>query len=693
MNRPRTPTRRPTTLIKGRNRVGHVLFMCGSMRRAFVVVCLFALAVTCVFMLSGCKDSRAIKNIIHDQNAEKVDHESGETYRITSEDGRFIDEDTGLYEIGGKDVDSLPANVVYVSKDPETELATSRFIYDENSTNDSEATEGVRITPPEQQPPQEQEKPDQQPDETSQARANNNGTGNDSADNNTSANSNAQDGTADSEGGWEDPPSEDNEDEDEDAGLDQPSGTGPSGADDDEDDKPQVYDASGKQPEVPEAGSIAAYGQVAVLVQMLGGTDDGDGFTPLAAADDELCAGEFARVFSDEGVDRINSQAFIADGSGGYEPNIDQIIAAKPDTVLVFSDGMFSKDEKKKLKKNGISITVVPALTSDTGIMRAAEIIAKMLDESTGGRSTGNFELYRDCHDALIADVEGVRGYGSYDGVIYDANRTSRPASFAAQKFTLVIDEWDFGASYSYRSVISDAGAGVGLSTVGFRSSPVSYYLGVAGVVNNAAAIDTTKRSSGLLAPAWQFNPSDLSPSNIRFSNKGFSSLLYENWGTGFTKTTLSKVDTKKLTLRDNGFGTETFPVVIVATDRMRDSFLASANAPDGIYHPFGYSASDAGTFPGTLAGRTQVFTVIDENLDTSAETNAVIVNPHGLFSSWLEGSAESFLECAWAATIDDFDSDWDGSAAAEVKAFYETFYRYDISDGEVEDILDGLSG
>ena len=663
-------------------------------RRALAVVCLIALVACSTLAITGCKDTRALKNIVHDQNAESVDYESGESFRIVSEYGKLIGEDTGLYEVGTAEDGSLPVNVLYVSTEPQTELSTSKFIYDENSANSSEASEGVNILPPdEQQQEQRQQEEPQESDSTNnsqQPRSNTNPNKSTQQPKNDEGDDEDEDedDTDDGQNGDEPDDPQNPDDEPEDPSGDNPSGTG----DDDDQDKPAVYDGTGDEPDLPSAGSIAAFGQVAVLVQMLGGTDADDGFTPLAAADDELCAGAFSRVFADEGVDRINNQAFTADGSGGYTPNIDQIIEAHPDTVLAYSDGMFTTEEQDKLADNNISITVVPALTSDTGILRAARNIAKMLDESTDGRSTAVYEDYKNYHDELIEEVEGDRGYGAYEGEIYDAYIKPRPRNFTAQRFTLVVDEWDFGATYDYRSTITDAGAGIGLATVGFRNSPVSYYLGVAGVVNNAAAIDTTKNSSGLLAPAWQFNPTDLNPSDIRFSKREYSDRLYTNWGTGLTKTTLSKADTKKLTMRQDGFGTQTFPVVILATERMRDSFITTARASNSIYHPFGWATTDVGTIPGTLVGRTPVYTVIDENLDTSSTTEALVVNPHGLFSSWIDGSAESFLECAWAANIGAFDNSWGGSVSTEVKAFYQLFYRYDITDGEVQAVLDGLS-
>ena len=661
-----------------------------SPRRLLVFVCVVLVLVSCVCLLSGCKDSRSIKEIIHDQDAEKIDYESGEKYQVVDAEGRFIAEDTGLYEIGGPSVDSLPINLLYVSSEPETELPTSRFVYDPNSTNHSEATDNANVTPPEDQQ-QDWQNDDPQINPNQQFQPQNSNNQNPSNSGNTGK-------SGDDE--WQDPdtpqePDEPQEPQDPETPAEPEDPVDPQEPQDPEDpeeDEPETFEPTGDDPELPKVARIAAFGEVAVLVQMMGGTDSEGGLTPLVAADDQLCSSAFMSVFSDEGVDSIVGDAFVADGSGNYEPNIDQIIAAQPETVLVFNKGMFTKDQKKALKKSGISITTIPRLTSDARIMKAAKYIAQMLDESTDGSSMDVYERYASYHDALIEAVEGVRGYGSYSGIVYDDK--AKPRRFTSHKFTLVVDEWDYSAAWSYGSTLGDAGQGIGLCTVGYLAKPVSYYLGVAGVINNAAAIDETKKNAGLLVPAWQFNPNELNPSSASYSRQ-FASSIYSQWDTAATKTTLAKPGNKASNMHEVGFGTETFPVVIVATERMKQAFLASASDSSGIYQPFGFTTSpyDMNTFHGTLVGRKAVYSAIAEDLDISPTTKAIVVNPHGLFSNWIDGSAESFLECAWAANIQSFESDWTGSAADEVKAFYQEFYRYDISDGEVQSVLNGLSG
>lgn len=638
--------------------------------------CLLAFSLCALPGLTGCKDSNTIKNIVHDQNSDKVVKEAGKTQRVVTKNGKFTSKDTGLYETTSKKTKKLPLNIVYASKDAETQLPVAKFEYSKKSSNSSEASEGV--SPESQEQDKEQNKGENDPDQSKQKSPKSNSgksTSGTSKGRSKGKSKGSQQGTGKSKG------------------KGSGKGTSPNGNSSnanskgkgDGDAKATVYDTTGENPDIPDVGSIAAYGQLAVAVQMVGGQD---GKTPLVAADDELLGGKFKQVFSDEGSGSVNAKAWKSDGDGAYTPNVEQIVKAKPDTVLVTSDGVFSKKEKSKLAKAKISITVCPQMNSDTSILVAVETIAKMLDKSTNGLSTERYNTYRNFHDQLISDVEGNRGYGARNKVVYDPNAgSSKPKTFNASRYTLLIDKWDYDATYSYRSTITTASQGIGLCTVGYRTSPVSYYLGCAGVVNNGAALDTSKQSAGLLAPAWQFNTGELNPSDASYG-KAYSSAIYSEWDNGFAKTTLTVVGSSKNAIASNGFGTTKFPVVIVGNQKMKRSFKASAANSKGLYHAFGYvKAGSAGTIHGTLAGGTPVITAIDEDVDLD---EAIQVNPHGLFSDWTQGSVESCLESAWAANIDAFDNDWSGKAEDEVKDFYETNYRYRLSDSEAEDILDG---
>ncbi|MCD8206999.1 MAG: hypothetical protein LUD72_03580, partial [Bacteroidales bacterium] len=63
------------------------------------------------------------------------------------------------------------------------------------------------------------------------------------------------------------------------------------------------------------------------------------------------------------------------------------------------------------------------------------------------------------------------------------------------------------------------------------------------------------------------------------------------------------------------------------------------------------------------------------KNTDTPFD---IYVNPHGVYSSWLDGGVEAVLEAAWACEqfgISSVNTSYGGSAKAVVKQFYKDFY------------------
>ena len=212
--------------------------------------------------------------------------------------------------------------------------------------------------------------------------------------------------------------------------------------------------------------------------------------------------------------------------------------------------------------------------------------------------------------------------------------------------------------------------------------------MGVGGVVNNAASIDTDKNHAGEWLPVWQFNAGALNPSEVSWSSS-YARNIYNIGKNGFTKTSLTVVGSSIQNLSDNGFGTEKFPLVIVANKKMKMAFSedSSHGGTEGIYHVFSWQKEDDVSFIGKFVKSQALIATI--NPDCKISDN-VVVNPCGLFSTWTQGSAESFLESAWVASLSEFDTDWDGSVNSKIKEFYKKFYRYDLSSAQLKEILAG---
>lgn len=616
--------------------------------------------------LTGCKTSYALKEVKYTQDAEQVDTDNPTKVKVSSPDGE-IDPDANVKDFvvgeGASKTKEGSVNVVYSSKNPQTDLPVSKFIYDSKATASSEASEGVstKSDTSSQEGKKDDQDKKQDPDKSKKdnSKKNNKDKGDKKKDNKTDSKK----------------PSKNKGDGDS------------SKTDTDKKGKVKVYDTTGEDADIPSVGSVAACGQTAVIVQMLGGQSDK---SPLVAADAELLGSEFSNVFSDEGASKIKT-GWSDDGDFSAEAKVDAIVSVKPDTVLVDDSGYFSKKQQQKLADAKISVTVVPDLSSDTRIKAAVNTIGTMLDSATGGESKKRAEEYVKYHDALLKDIMGSNGYGSHDKVYYDADASgkNRYGMYNSDKWTLLVDDWDYKASYSGDGAMSGSvttsQSGLGLSTVGYRSSPVSFYMGVAGVINNGAAMDESKGNDGLLIPVWQFSTSVYDMSKISWSTSSIKKRVLSIGNKRFDMTPLTTSSTKADQLGKNGFGSKKFPKVIVGSKKMKAAFVSGSakKGPYCVYDPIESGSERAGfEFNGT-----HVYAAIHPGTDLD---KSVLVNPSGLFSDWTQGSVESFLESAWIASIDEYKSSWKGSVKTEVKDFYKTFYRYDLSASEVDKILEG---
>jgi ABC-type Fe3+-hydroxamate transport system substrate-binding protein len=607
---------------------------------SLLLAALLVVGVACA--LSGCRDSLAFKHIEHSQDAEKIDYDSGVVLQVESPDGEVRnDVVTSQQEVqqDATQTEAQQATTEYNSQVDDQE-PTSEYWHNDNDSNDSESSEAVT------------------PD----------------TNNGDSSSEDPQEGDQSSSGEsqGDNPSGEGSESE---GGVD-PTKPGPV----------QVYDTWGENVDPPSVSSIAATGELAVIVQMLSGGYQ-DGATCLFAADAELLTGEFSNVFADEGASTITA-AWTGDGSASGEVDIEALVAAKPDTVLVTNSAYFTEAQQDALSAAGISITIAPELTSVTRIKFAVNMVGKMLNSATGGLSSQRATQYASYHDSLVSQVKsGNEGNGlgsSATKTVYDADATGVPDyAYVSSLYTLIVDEWDYGVNYvgegsSAGSVTTD-GSGLGLFTAGYRRSPVSYYASVAGVVNNGAAINesvlTTKYT-----PLWQFsyqyygNLSMVGWTDDRFNSDTILSHIDNGTGAVNNPLIMGTAQVGGGRSIQTGLGSDVFPYLIVTTQRMKSVMIANSSYERGAYHIYD-GENSIGSFTAIKSGSS-----LDE---------VVLVNPHGLFSDWVGGSTESVLEAVWIANEYGNDA---ASVEDEIASFYATFYRYDLAPGDLEAILGGLA-
>ena len=643
------------------------------------------MGVAVVSNTAGCRDTDVLKHINYRQSAETVDYDNDNKFLISNPDSQVTSESVSAVEV---DRDAKPTeekqNLVVYSSDPNATRYTAKkslFSLDPDY-NGLEASDGVQLV---QTKKKEEEAVDKETaDKATQESVENTGIVETSQGNGESQSKKQKDGEGASSKAKEEKPE---------AG----EGGGSGG-------EVETVDTTGKYTRPPKVGTIAAYGQAAVIVEMLGGEG------ALVAADKELLDSEFSTVFKSQGAADITT-GWKDDGSA-KKIDVDAIIKSGAETVLVYSsnyqDDMKDAD-RKALKDAGISMTVIPNLTNSTYIKQAVTTVGEMLSEAedigNAGQTTDIAKAYSEFHDSVVSACVSANGGTLAGSTTYENKNRSRYSYNAGALYTLLIDYYDDSASFKgvFANNWTPECDGVGLCTYGYGSSATSFYIQAGGLINNAAEKGNGDDTGTI--PAWQFSANSMNFSKDKFSYSA---------GGAFAKSASARgsawsqvLFTTELNQAGNGvgssFGTESFPSIIVGSQHAKTQIVKNSKKSDGAYHPYGLAQSkDSGILVkafGKLVGTGICYSSIGVEGSTRGESNAfssgqidesaVYVNPHGLFSSWTEGSIESVLEAAW---VNDEVAGNDEKVGAEdlVEQFYETFYHYELSGSQLKDIMDG---
>ena len=728
--------------------------------RAMLVLTCVLLATLC---LAGCRVSDALTEVIYDQTSTNIDYDNENKYLINDSTAEIKDSRVPSKESdhNGR-VTEEKQNIVVYSSDPNAPQFTAKksvwskdpdFTGIEASesvrfyeSDDPDATEQDIETPPEDEP-EEQEEPPQTDDFVAVQPTNNTDEGSEgvgeSSSEGTQTGNNGQRTTAqqsttgggaksESEDSFEDIPvpadsSSSNTGDDPGENGESNGNTGDSneGSLDNVSDSPAVMeDTAGNFTELPAVDSIAAVGQAAVVVQMIGGAG------ALAAADSELLDSQFSSVFADEGAADI-VRAWT-DGGSAAAVSMDAI-AQSGAQLLIVEDRDFTANmpelERKKLNKmleeKTIQKVMYADLSNTTNLKSFVRKIGQSLRDSTTignkGKTEDIAEQYVSFHDTLVRDCANNNGGLAYDPTspeltVYELGGNVGKLSTGDQlgfngeaKYTLLIDEWDSSVSYLYGDAWNPSMSGMALSKVGFADSPVSYYIQAGGLINNAAARGNA--SDPGLFPVWQFSsmlPVIKDPAYVAYSTGG----PFDLSKTPSKRASGSGWDSVLLTTSQNlawgspnpgsSYGTTLFPKLIAATQEIKRQMIDNSDGDDDEYHPFETTTDDVRGARGFNAGGDEIYfscigapgasETVTRTIGDSITDADIVVNPHGLFCSWTEyGSVEGVLEAAWVNDVVNGESasvDW----LSKVTEFYNTFYRYDCS-ADLATIENGLAG
>lgn len=425
-----------------------------------------------------------------------------------------------------------------------------------------------------------------------------------------------------------------------------------------------IVDAYGRTIELPEdVDKVAACGEGATLVQMLGGNKrlvaSSQSFSDNPLVSEVFRGADISRVqtlWTGSGTSRISEDRFQA------------LLASRPQVCFEFSGlETFSQEQVDTLHEKGIAYIVLPNLNTADNINLSVQIVGDVLGDKSkeGGTNAPALaqEYIRFCK-TVINDVGRRVPRFAHNQVDYNNDKYKNGVKFLSGtydvgKYSLFISEWDEGVHYKMynENRITMEGRGVALARSGYSTSPLSYYMSLAGVVNTPAIYQDFNVEN-----RWFVSP--LAPT---------TRLLAYTGGVGTVQATnelLTKVGEIRL-------GSKDFPAIIVADHDVKEKIetnqmwknYGKVTSRSGITSDYGFLDEDGNIVKTTIVGNYDIY-----------------VNPSGV-AGWVDGSVESILEPVWIARK--FHNAYTEDEVREiVKEFYKKFYRYDLSEGQINRIL-----
>ncbi len=434
------------------------------------------------------------------------------------------------------------------------------------------------------------------------------------------------------------------------------------GINSDDDGTPRdIVNAYGDVIEVPEnVEHVTAVGDAALIVQMLGADNR------LVASSSNIINDALAKnVFANEGLSQVSA---LWEGNGSTsisDNNFQELLVKQPQACFEISgQNTFTENQIATLKQNSIAYIALPDLKTTGDICQAVEIVGTVLGNQNGIDAQANAKEYIDYFNSTISYVSSKVNRFTYKSIDFDNNRSINGIKYLSNNtseghYSLYIMGWDNEAQYKLHNNSTVALQGNGMAAVlsGYSYSPTSYYMSIGGVVNAASTyIDYGTMKN------WYANP-------ITSVDK----LLTVNGGHGaLSDYTLTKVDNAYL-------GESLFPAIIVENNAIRDQIMKSdlwknygpITSSTGLTKDYGFLDASGSIVTSSIRGDYDI-----------------LVNPQGV-GSWTSGSVESILEPIWIASKFS-NSISEDELKTKIKEFYKKFYRYDLNDSQVDNILKG---
>lgn len=609
-----------------------------------------AAACSCA-LLGGCLESDAIVEKIIDQNAEEIDYDNPQK--------NYVLDPTSTITV--KDI----VDKTNMTADEVLEILYDKAVYSDEPNTDSEAEKGTESDANNSETSADEDRLDEDASNTKPSGSkpsSNKGTGQASDDKGSTA-GNGTAGDNDSSAG--------------------------------ESDSSPIYSQFGSLEKLPQdVGTVCAVGEAATIALAIGG----DG--ALAGSSSAYLQGSAHRVlFAARGIASAKT-CWDDDGLDKGEAKVSAIIKAKPDAVLVESGtSTLTKAEQAQILDAGIQVIVLPALNSDTNIRRAVTVAGHLFSDETNGASEKAAESYKDYVDATLKAAQkahggGVVTYGATDFDDVDGT-TKRSDAKNPEHWTVFINGWDSSVSASAKfhgkTVVSQSG--IAYCQVGWRTSPLSYYMGCGGALNNAAAYGLVVNSNGM-RPFLTFNENE-----VRYTWNSKSKLFtvsdkgtFSQGGNYVLSNAFDSIGTGESA--EHHLGSSDFDRVFVGNKETKAALEKArgkgGSTPSSFYSPGSYLTSSVSGYGFSIGGKILPTFSVVADAERDDVLYDIVVNPCGMGGSWAEGSMESFLEAPWIASQYYGEKYSQEQVEEDVREFYKEFYGYELSKAELKQILDG---
>lgn len=436
----------------------------------------------------------------------------------------------------------------------------------------------------------------------------------------------------------------------------------------------QIVDANGETVDIPEnVATVTAVGETAALVEMLGGSGrllaSSESFSwnswirTVFAAD----YGNVQILWSGRGSDAISDDGFQA------------LLAMDPSVCLINSgDYTFTDEQLTQLSEAGIHTVTIPKLNNLENLESTVRLLGTILGDQSGSggkNAPAIAEDYCSWAEDIIRKVDGAVDSFSYNNIDFSKDRYANRKDYTKESdtdqglYTLFISAWDSDAVFRLYggAYLTMSGQGVAIAPSGYSTTPLSYYLSEAGVVNRAAVA-----SDYFSLKNWYVKTLDPSTRTLEIS------------GTAGTMPTQFLTYIKDPATSANIYlGEPRFPAIVAANNGVKAAIEQDA-ASSQMWTAYPWTNSSDGKVGG--------FGFLDESgqivQSTIHGSYVIYVLPDGV-GSWNYASAEGVLASMWAAMkFQGAFSETD--LQNEIINFYSTFYGYAMDASQAALVLAG---